>query len=306
MKAQKAKRRAQGFLLDEARRDLFLDVATSFYTVIKLEKDIATTRQMMATIKERINALNERIRLGKSRESEKLSYETELALLEAELASDQGDLVTAYEVMSYLTGLSPHPRLVEKKEDRLALSKMDTLVAQSRRRSDVLAAKEEVTAAQYTTKYYKAEFFPGIDLGANYYAYRTGFLKDIKWDATISLTLPVFNYTLFGDLRQAKREENITRLELTAAEKLAGSEVRQQWAKYQAAQKKTAAYEKATSKASRSHALQVADYELGLVTNLEVLQAQKTWLEAMRLRNASLVALRLAQVELLIAAGVTP
>lgn len=306
LRAQKSVKKSKTFSLAESRRDLMSEVATAFYTVIKIEKEISTTRQMMSVVRERIHALDERIRLGKSRESESLTYETELALLEAELAHARGDLSVAYEVMSFLTGLTPHPRLVEKKTDRADLKNIAQLMKLTDDRSDVQASRATLSAAEYQTKYYKAEFFPTLDFEGNVYPYRVGFLSDIKWDATFNLSLPVFNYTLFGDVRQAKKDETIARLQLSSTQRTAGTELRQSFARYQATRSELGYYQKAVATAARSHSLQVADYELGLVTNLEVLQAQKTWLEALRERDIVAVAAALARVEVMITAGMLP
>jgi outer membrane protein TolC len=66
------------------------------------------------------------------------------------------------------------------------------------------------------------------------------------------------------------------------------------------------AYENAVRQSTKNYRLQREDEEIGRSTNLEVLTAQKQWLDAMRLRDQSKISERLNWIKLQVSSGVLP
>lgn len=305
LKALRAGSKAAAFARDNTHRLLLLDVARAYVAVVKIERDIATTRRMIAVSKKLLKELDERIMLGKSRPSERLVNETDLLLLEADLALSEGDLAVGYELMSFLTGRSPHPKLSHELPGTRKKS-LAAYVSAAQGRADVKESRMDVEVARHNKKMSRADFLPTVDLEANAYAYRTGFQEDIRWDATFSLSLPIFDYALWGAAAETKLKHHQAQLTHSYTKRTAESEVRRSWLTYVAVRSRLSRTRLAVERAHQSYEHEAADFDHGLVDFLDLLQAQRTWLNAQRAHDAAAADVALAGIQLEITAGVLP
>lgn len=290
----------------EAERLLVVDVARAFYATLKIERDIVRTGEMIRVSRERVEELGQRVDIGKSRESERGSQKAELAFLTAEATRLQGDRAAAYEMMSYFTGRSPHPRLDDGIAPGRVPQTLTAYVGMAAGRADVVAAAKQVDLARGDQMAARSYLLPEANLQSNYYPYRSGFLKDSHWDLTLNLNVPVFDLGSAGILKESGASLRQAELRLERARRSAESEIRRNYAAYVGSRATFSAYQAAVGEAQKSYVLLKGDYALGLVTNLDVLQAQKSLLDAMKNRDEALVTERLDWAELQAAAGVMP
>ncbi len=287
-------------------RLLFQDVATAFYTIVIVERDIETNKEIIGVVKKRISELDTRIELGKSREGELTQEQSLLALLQADLERLLGQKNVAYELMSFLTGLTPMPPIAWKDPIPKATKNIEYYLGQIGNRPDIQAAYQEILLAEGNTKLVKGDFFPTIEAEANAYALRSGFQKGILWDAEFRFQVPIFNYTNFGRLKEAKVQAKQTAMATENLRRTAINEVRQSFEKWQSSLAQLVRYRKAVSLALRNYNLQTEDFKIGRAQNLDVLTAQRTWLDAMDQRNRSQVQSWLDWTTLQVVSGVLP
>lgn len=271
----------------DAERLLFRDVAIAYFTIARIEQDIATIEQINGVQRDRVTELNRRLNLGKSRLSEKLSQETDLQLLEAELYRLQGERQAAYELLSYLTGVRPQPRIAWDGSAAQPLAALDDYLKTLPYRPDLVATRYDVDIARANYKIDRGDLLPQLEADGNYYLYRVGFQEDINWDATLLLTVPLFNWEDFGRARESSIAANAAELLYIDARRTAENDVRQAWLTYDSDVRQLEKYNAAASNAEKAYKSDSADFRRGLVNNLEVMQAQRTWFEAMRQRNAA-------------------
>jgi outer membrane protein TolC len=88
--------------------------------------------------------------------------------------------------------------------------------------------------------------------------------------------------------------------------RIARREVQEAYDKFNSARAQYHQYLRAVSLAFKNYNLQNEDFKLGRATNLDVLTAQRTWLESMDQRNRSEVQAWLDWTQLQIASGVMP
>lgn len=288
-----------------ARRQLFLDVATAFFTVAKVEQEMRTLQRIVQVMRARAGEIGQRVVLGKSREGERLAQATELALVEADLERQRGMQKIAYEMLTFLTDLDPHPP-IRASDQGQALEPLHYYVTAASTRPDVAAATAAVDIAKGDVRVRRSELLPKVDLNANYYPYRVGFQKEIHWDAQATLTVPVFNLGAIGSVREGKVKVKQAELRATEADRQAATEVKRAYAASQASRRQLARYHTATRTAGQSYQQQVADFQLGIVSNLEVLQSQRSWFEAMRLHDTARVQTWLDWTTLQVTAGLVP
>src|SRR6185295_17620768 len=84
---------------------LYKDVATSFYTVVALEKELSDVREEIGLYDRRVKDLNQRVRIGRSRVSEVLTVQALQANLSAQAESLDGQIRAQRALFGFLTGL---------------------------------------------------------------------------------------------------------------------------------------------------------------------------------------------------------
>jgi outer membrane protein TolC len=290
----------------EVERLLFQDVAIAFYTAGLIERDIATDKMIREVIQKRVNDLAERVKLGKSREGELAQEKAALALLEADIVREEGQRAVAYEMMSFLTGVDPMPPLrwsdPVTDPDRPVAAYLEQIPG----RPDLEAAQTTTEIAKRNIDFVRGNFLPTVDLEANVYTFRPGFQSDIHWDTEIRAEVPIFKYQNFGAYREAKIRSKQSDLEAENLLRIARREVQDAYESYMSSRAQYQSYLQAVSLSYQNFLLQNEDFKLGRATNLDVLTAQRTWLESLEQRNRSEAQTWLDWTQLQIASGVMP
>lgn len=290
----------------EAARLLYKDVAAAFYLIARIEQEIHTTKRILHVLRSRAAELRSWTELGKARPSELSSQATDLALLEADLVKREGDRRVAYEMLTFLTGLDPHPPILATNPAREGWRSLEYYATYATQRPDVRATEASARASKSEVAARRADLLPHADASANYYPYRVGFQKDIHWDAKLTVSVPVLNVGALGQLKEAKAKVKQAELRAQHASLEAAHDIRTAYATARSSAQQADRYAAAVRMAERNWSQQAADYRLGLVTNLEVLTAQRTWLEALRLHDAARAQAWLDYAMLQTAAGIIP
>jgi outer membrane protein len=274
-------------LLDAQNQDyrnactqLFKDVVQNFYIVLSIEQDLKNYSEEINQNIDREKELNGRVRIGRSRISEVLSVQSTISTLRAQVEQLRSQLGTAREAFAFLSGLAPATLLRDTEDLPANLEPLDEYLARLEMRPDVKASQQRLTAAQENTTVARGANLPSLDLNANRYLERSGYLRDATnlrdsdWDVEIALTLPIYA----GGLLQSKVREAVsqrTQAELNASQvsREAEQEIRSFYQIVMFDQTQLDALEKSTESARKNYEAQRRDYRLGLVTNLDVLQA---------------------------------
>ncbi len=292
--------------LKNTKRLLLQDVAIAFFTITTIERNIADTVMIIDVVQKRVKDLQHRIFLGKSREGESTQEEAFLALLRADLEKKKGEENVAYEMMSFLTGLQPMPPIDWKNSIPNQGYAVEYYLDQAGGRPDVMAVEKEVLLAKGNVKIVRGDFLPAVNAEFNYYAVRSGFQSDIKWDALLSADVPIFNWTNVGRLKEAQARAKQADMSAENTRRIAATEIRRAFDNLQSSKAQFLEYEKAVGLSHKNFNLQNKDFNIGLAENLDVLTAQRTWLESLNQRNLSEVKTWLDWVNLQIVSGALP
>jgi outer membrane protein TolC len=257
-----------------ARTQLFKDVTQNFYTVLSIEQDLKNIGEEINQNIDREKELNGRVRIGRSRIGEVLSVQSTISTLRAQVEQLQGQLSAAREAFAFLSGLAATTLLRDTEDLPATLEPLDDYLARLEMRPDVIASQQRLSAAQENTTVARGANRPSLDLNANRYLERTGNLKDSTWDVGIVLTVPIYA----GGLLQSRVSEAMslrTQAELSTSQvrRQAEQEIRSVYQSVVFDRSQLDALEKATESARKNYETQRRDYRLGLVTNLDVLQA---------------------------------
>jgi outer membrane protein len=284
-----------------AAYQLYQDTANAFYLVLSLENDITILRKEANLYDKRITELRSRAAIGRSRSTEVLTVQVSRATLMAQLEQVKSQLSTARELLSFLTGISPSAELSDPDKIPSSISSFESYDAKLPARPDIKAATARMEAAQNNVDIAGGAYLPSADISADYYLSRPkGTLQNSEWDATITATLPIFTGGL-NTSRHAEAESLLrqSRNDLEQVKRLASQDLRTTYQRltYDISQVKE--FTNAVDLARRNYIAVSNDYDLGLVANLDVLQAVTSYQDVERSLNRSVYALKADMISLM-------
>lgn len=306
LKIARLDQRRTVFDKQNVERLLFQDVAIAFYTIALIERDIEADKMIMKVVRDRIVELHRRVDLGKSREGELTQEQALYSLLQADLEQEQGQRAVAYEMMAFLTGRDPMSPVAWSDPVENPDQNLDFYLGQILNRPDLKSAQTSTEIAQRNIKVARGNFMPRVDLDANVYTFRPGFQSDILWDAQFIGEVPLLRYQNFGTYKAAKVEAKQSELDTENLARIAQREVKESYTRFLSTETQYRTLRKAVDLAYKNFTLQNEDFKFGRATNLDVLTAQRTWLDSLDRKNRAQVQSWLDWTQLQIASGVLP
>lgn len=274
---------AQGADYQAARVQLFKDVAQNFFDVLALEQDLKNLDEQIGHNLLREKELQERARIGRARAGEVLAVQSTISTLRAEVQQLRAELSGAREALAFLSGRSASTPLTDTETLPAQIAPLDTYLARIDSRPEIQANRRRLVAAQENVGVARGAHLPTLDLNANRYLERSGTLSEVDWDVTLELSIPLYT----GGNTQSRVREALsqrTQAELAASQsaRQAEQEIRALYQSVALDAARVAALDTATAAARRNYEVQLRDYRLGLVTNLDVLQALTAFQENQR------------------------
>ncbi len=274
---------AQTHTRDQAYLQLFQDTAQSFYQVLMAEQDLRDLETQLGVNQKRLKDVTEFRRLGRSRISEVLLVQSNIATLEASVEAARTAVSTFRAIFAFQTGLDKNEALADQEVFPSQVGDVKTYLSQIDQRPDVLAAKSALTAAEKGITLARGGHFPSLDLNGNYYFARPGFLQDVRWDASLTLTFPIFQGGIVNsNVRIAASEMKQAELALSRTRRLAEQAIEVTHAQLLGDLSLIKKQKTALDLSSRNYEAERKDYGYGLVTNIEVLLALTSSQEAQR------------------------
>jgi len=274
IRQSKALREAQDEDYQNARVLLYKDVVQNFYTVLSLERDLTNYQEEIKQNMAREKEIAARLRIGRSRESELLNVQATLSTLRAQVELLKGQLRVAREAFAFFSGLEADTPLRDTEVLQDDLNAMDNYLAGIAERPDVKAAEQRYTAAKENINVAQGAHLPTLDLNGNYYLDRPANLNDINWDVQVALNIPLYSGgATQSRVREAASQRNQAEYVLEQVRRQAEQEIRALYQSVQFDRTQLAALERAAQATKKSYEAQRREYRLGLVTNLDVLQA---------------------------------
>lgn len=274
---------AQGDDYRHARAQLFKDVAQNFYDVLALEQDLTNLGEQIDQYQLREKELQDRVRIGRSRPGEVLTVQSAISTLRAQVEGRKAELSAAREAFAFLSGLPAATALRDTEVLPADLGTLDEYLARLALRPDVKAAQQRQAAAQENVTVARGAHLPSLDLNANRYLERSGSLENVDWDVQLALTIPLYaGGGVQSRVREALSQSTQAELGVSQVRRQAEQEIRSVYQSMVLDRSQLDALEKATDTAQKNYETQRHDYRLGLVTNLDVLQAQTAFQENQR------------------------
>ncbi len=273
----------QRALLLDHQAILLLDVAQTYYQVLRSEKQVQVLENSVQVQQQRVNDMDVQRRAGVARPVDVAQSEAQLAGTRNAWIRARNDVRNGRAMLAQLMGVPAVTGALAggfevPSEDR----PVDRLLPLAgAHRQDLQAARMQVQAAAEQLEAAWGGYFPSVSLNLTGYLYRESFPDDVDWTGLIQVDLPIFSAglvhanvrTAYSRLRQAHQAESgLRRLvlrELRVAVEDLTSDVQQ-------------IDQLGIRVAAAREALRQADagYWAGLGTNLERLVAQDQLLSA--------------------------
>jgi outer membrane protein len=274
---------AQKQAKDWAGMQLYSDVASAFYTYLSAQKDIYVLDKELNLYSKRIAELQERQKIGRTRSSEVLTVQSARAILKAQREQILGQLGVAKEVFSFLTGLDGELTLDDKDPVPSSVDSLENYQSKIDTRPDVSAAIKNVEASKSGVKIAKGAHLPSADLLGNYYTQHPDTRQGGDWDAQISVTMPIFSGGIISsNVRTAESQKRENEFLLSQIKRLAKEDIRSLHHSLESSLTQITALQDAFNISQQNYQANLKDYEFGLVTNLDVLQALTAYQETER------------------------
>jgi outer membrane protein len=274
---------AQGDDYQNARVQLFKDVAQNFYDVLTLEQELKNLDEQIDQYRQREKELSDRVRIGRSRPGETLTVQSTVSTLRAQVEQRKAELNAAREVFAFLSGQPAPTPLRDAEAIPADPGALDAYLARLALRPDVKAAQRRLAAAQENISVARGAHLPSLDLNANRYLERTGALENVDWDVQLALTVPLYaGGSVQSRVREAQSQSTQAELGVSQVKRQAEQEIRSLHQSVMLDRSQLAALEMATDAARKNYETQQRDYRFGLVTNLDVLQALTVFQENQR------------------------
>ena len=291
--------------LERAKQLLYQDVVRAYLDLLAAQDDIRIRGVLVDITADRVRELKDFRKVGRARASERLAAESQLALYFAQMESSRAVELDAQLRLAFLTGLDERLEL-KSVSAPVGMPDLGAVVAKARARADVESRRSDAQAAERSVKAVTRQRWPQISLDGNYYLQRPpSFTSDVKWDATITGSLPLyFGGEIGAQKRQQQARLRASRQALSAAERTAVLETKSAHQNLQSSVWIVSALDNAERLAAENAKSQAADYRLGQVTNLEVLGSLNALQQTRLQQNTARLDAYWSRVRLEIAAGV--
>ena len=283
---------AQNQDYQQALVQLYKDVVQNFYSILTFESDIANFEEEVRLNQQRAKDIQARVKIGRSRQSELLNVQSNISTLRAQIELSRGQLRVAREAFAFQSGLPMDTALQDNQALPEKLEPLPDYLTHVNSRPDVLGLGQRVSAADENITIARGGHLPTLDLTGNYYFERPSYLDESKWDVQLTLTVPIFaGGSVQSKVREAESQRQQALLQQSLVTRQADQEVRSLYQSVSSDLAQQTALENATADTKKSYEAQLREYRLGLVTNLDVLQALTSFQQNQRaLDRATLVA----------------
>jgi len=276
--------------LRQSRSNLIYDVAAAYYNVVLAEEAVRVVDTSVAVATSHVTATEDRYEAGLVSEYDVLRTRVQLTNLETARRHAEDGRVAATRYLLILLGLPAGTPVALK--DRLTFNVErynldESIAAASAARPELRQMESSRLMAEDSVKLARGGDNPTVVFTADYTdyanAYSLNFADDWNDETTLALIVswPVFDaFATRSRVRQARAEVAKTEFTKIRLAESVAMEVRGAWDNLATLEASVAAQKENVDFAERGLAIAQARYDAGLMSNLEVLDAQSALTQA--------------------------
>lgn len=294
------------FQKDATELNLYQLVIDAYYNLQILQTDLKNIVSYLALSKDRVAEIRARTKIGRSRKGELVEAEAQYFIVESEYQKRLIELTQIEKNFEFLTGMTPQ-EVQPLTEVPNINGSLEAYLSKLSSRPDILAAQQQVKAADYQVTVAKGGHYPNLDLVGNYYVDRTGVLATSEWDAGIVLSVPFYQGgSVLAATREAVALKRISELTARETVRTAERELAIVFQNFLQIQEQLKSQKNAMLKSEEAYKLNKKDYQFGLVPNLDVLQTLNVYIQNKRSYDTLYAMAHMTYKNLEAATGVLP
>jgi outer membrane protein TolC len=204
--AAKSSAEQQRALMLDRQAIVLLDVAQTYFQVMRSEKQVQVLKHSMEVQQQRLEDVTVKRRVGTARPVDVSLVEAQLAKTHNALIQSQNDVSNGRAMLALLVGVpAVDGMLVGGLEVPSADWRLESLLTLAgTHRQDLLAAHAQVQAAAQSLESAWGRYFPSVSLNLAGYLYRESFPNNVDWTSMIEVNVPLFSAGLvYADVRTA-------------------------------------------------------------------------------------------------------
>ncbi|MFA5204193.1 MAG: TolC family protein [Lentisphaeria bacterium] len=270
-------------LLLDAQSLLLLEVAQTYYAVLKAEKAAEVLDSSLAVEERRVREVGDKLAQGVARELDLQQARAQAAATRVRLTGARRAMVAGRATLAVLIGVPsvqatlvdryPTPGQAEELEPLLALAekhRCDLRAAHSAR----LAARQEVDRAV-------GQYYPSVSVGALAFLYKQSWPADSQFAGVLGAHVPLFDAgRIHADVRTAWSRYRQSVLAESWLNRQVAAQVEIARADFMTSVQQVGELRTALAAAESAFRIASQSYDQGLATNLDVLDAQDRLLSA--------------------------
>jgi outer membrane protein len=270
-------------LLLDAQATLLLDVATTYYDVLRAERQVDVLQKSLEAQQERVRDAQGKIKAGTGKPLDLAQAEAQAAATRVTLVQAEGDAINSRTLLAFLIGAREvSGQLLDQYELPADAGNIDALLSQAwTNREDYRAAQAVVEAATYNVQAAIGQYYPSVTLNVTGYLFRENFSDASKWNSLLSVSLPIFSAGVieadvkaaWSRLRQAAMQQSLIRRQIE-------QQVREQHQNFLTSAGKLMELDAQIRAAAEAYRQARAGFQAGTAINLDVLTAQDVLLNS--------------------------
>lgn len=287
-------------------RDLnqYLAVAQSYYRIQILESTLEVVKDVNQVSSKRVGILKRRVQIGKSKQTDVLTNEIQYQNLKVELSQVETELLAERERFADLTGLSSKV-VLQKVVEVPALKPFSYYSNKAEKTLDVEIQAKTAYIAEKDESIKDMQHLPKIflDLAATYNEYETPISASSRDGRELSGAL-VLEFPLFyggrtsAEAQEAKWKKVAEKSKLEALKRDTVVDITNQYNEFKKWIEQYKIYEESLVTARKNYQIFNKESNLGLVSNLELLNSLTTYLDTKKARDEAFYQLKISELTL--------
>lgn len=270
-------------LLLNAKATLLLDVAQTYYQVLRSERTVDVLVNSSEVQEARVRDARARQRAGVARPLDAAQAEAQAASTRAQLVDARRDVRTGRQTLAFLLNAAvENAPLTDEYAIPLPLPTVVDLARRAQAgRQEIIAAQAGIEAARQAVSSAASQYYPNISINFDYFLSRQSIPTAQDWLLLLQVEVPIFAAgRIHAEVRIAWSQLRQAMLDAQLVQRQVKQEVENAYATLVATDQRIA--ELRTQLAAAEEALRLAEqsYQAGLATNLDRLTAQDQLLVA--------------------------
>ncbi len=277
-----------------ATQDLIIRVANAYFAILEAQDTLALTQAQKRAVAKQLALAHSRYEVGLDAVTPYYNAQAAFDGLTAQTIADQNNLTNSYQTLRALTGeTESNAAPVAKKLPLLTPQPMNLqkwITTAENQNLSIKALRYAADAARENIKINGAGHAPTINIVGNYGRYNTGpsilepeRIDTLSTQAGLQLTVPIYQGGLVNSkVRQAQDDFQVATAELETTHRAVVTQTIQTYNSILAGIDKIRADQQAIKSKESSVTSNIAGFDAGTVTIIDVLNVQKDLYEARR------------------------